>query len=270
MSRTSSPTIRAGPATTGPSGTYSVVGISPGKFPVRFSGCATAHAVAAQFYNDQPTEDSANQVNPGREDRLRHRRHHAARRSTDRGRYRPRGPPSAQRLRGHHHGKCIRHLRFGFPVDRRDQGQRTDLLRNVVPGPYQVSIGCYGSHFCGRWFNNQQDSARAGFLSIAPGLVTTLNGVVGQPGGISGNVTDQAGKPVSNVCVFIVDPKTSTYINRGGSFPGDGPPLTPHRDFQVRGLTPGRYLVDFVSSCAAGSSPTGGITRARPRPAPGW
>ena len=58
---------------------------------------------------------------------------------------------------------------------------------------------------------------------------------------------------MSNVCVFIVDPKTRTYINRGGSFPGDGPPLTTHRGhFQIRGLTPGRYLVDFVSSCAGG------------------
>ena len=70
---------------------------------------------------------------------------------------------------------------FQSTVETRANGRY--LLRNVVPGPYQVSIGCYGSHFGGRWFNNQQDSARAGFLSIAPGLVTTLNGVVGQPGG---------------------------------------------------------------------------------------
>jgi Carboxypeptidase regulatory-like domain len=124
-------------------------------------------------------------------------------------------------------------------------------LRNITPGPYQVSIGCYGAHFAGRWFNNQQDSALGGFLSIPAGLVTTLNGTVGQPGAITGQVTDQAGQPVNNICVYVLDQKTKNYINGSGADAEFGPPLTRHGRYQIHGLTPGRYLLQF-DTCAGG------------------
>ncbi|HET7018632.1 MAG TPA: carboxypeptidase regulatory-like domain-containing protein [Streptosporangiaceae bacterium] len=238
-------------AKTGPNGTYTVVGIEPGKFAVRFSGCATAQSVLPQFYNDKPTRSSANKIRfrAGKTvsgiDATMQPAGTLTGLVTDRS-----GHPLAHVCVGIVTAESADLVSSGFQASVMTKPNGRYRLRNVIPGPYQVSIGCYGGHFAGRWFNNQQDSARGGFLSIPAGLVTTLNGTVGQPGGISGIVTDRAGKPVNNICVSIVDQKTKTYINIGG-LPDFGPPLTEHGRYHVRGLTPGRYLVNF-SSCTGG------------------
>jgi protocatechuate 3,4-dioxygenase beta subunit len=242
-----------GQARTGPNGTYSIIGIEPGKFAVRFAGCAAAESVLPQFYNGQPTESTADKITfrAGKTisgiDATMQPAGTLTGRVSDRS-----GHPLAHVCVGIVSAGASDLIDSGFESSVTTKSNGRYLLRNIIPGPYQVSIGCNGAHFAGRWFDNQQDSSRGGFLSIPAGLVTLLNGSVGQPGAISGTVTDQAGKPVNNICVFIVDPKAKTYINHAVGPPDFGPPLTENGGrYQIRGLTPGQYLVNF-SPCAGG------------------
>jgi protocatechuate 3,4-dioxygenase beta subunit len=228
---------------TGSNGTYSIIGIAPGKFPVRFTGCATAQSVLPQYYNDEPTEASANPVT------FRIAKTTAGIDAT----MHPAGTLTG--LVTDNSGRPLPHVCVGIVslgasgITNSGFGSAITkpngryLMRNLIPGPYQVSVGCDGKQFAGRWFNNEQDSALGGFLSIPGGLITTLNGKVGPPGAIAGNITDQAGQPVNN-CVFLADPKTKSFIKRSS-------PLIPakHGHYLIGGLTPGRYLVQF-GSCA--------------------
>ena len=235
-------------ARTGQDGAYSIIGITPQLLAVRFFGCAPTTSVTPQYYNDEPTIGLANPIRfrAGKTvsgiDATMQTSGTLTGLVTDRS-----GHPRAHVCVGIVPAKAAVLVNSGFQSIATTKANGRYLIRNVTPGPYQVSIGCYGAHFAGHWFNNQQDSARGGLLSIPAGPVTTLNGVVSPPGIIAGNVaSSKAGKPLGDICVFLADPKAKNFINLG-----EFPTFSNKGHYQIRGVTPGRYLVQF-SSCANG------------------
>jgi protocatechuate 3,4-dioxygenase beta subunit len=237
-------------AKTGPNGTYSIGGIGPGKDAVSFSSCSTATSVVGQFYNDRPNEQTANKITfrAGKTvsgiDATMQPAGTLTGLVTDRS-----GRPLARVCVGIVSAGTADLIDSGFVRSIRTSPNGRYVLRNITPGPYQVSIGCDGGPVAPRWFDNQQDSALGNFLSIAGGQVTTLNGKVGPPGAIAGDVTSQSGKPLGNICVEIADAKTRNFIDNNPG--GIGPRVTVHGHYQIGGLTPGRYLVNF-SECGGG------------------
>jgi hypothetical protein len=238
-------------ATTGPKGVYSVIGIEPGKFAVRFGGCGTAQSVTPQYYNDEPNGRSANRI------RFRAGKIVSGINAT----LQPGGTLTGVVTdRAGHPLKnvCVGAVSIGgsdeipagFQAIAASNANGHYLMRNLPPGPYEVTFGCNSTRYGSQWFNLEPDSLAGSLLSIPAGLETSLNGTVGPAGAIKGTVTNGSGRPLGNICVQAVDPTTKDFVGAE-----EGPLTGGHGRYLISSLAPGRYLVQF-SSCVGGNYAT--------------
>ncbi|MGO8959917.1 MAG: carboxypeptidase regulatory-like domain-containing protein [Streptosporangiaceae bacterium] len=119
------------------------------------------------------------------------------------------------------------------------------FVNQLSAGTYQLgfSTGCGNSgNYEPYWYNNQTNPSLATPIKLTRGTALTINAQM-QPGAaISGTVTDSHGRKLTNICVDVTS---------ASGFALGGIAFSEHGAYQVNGLTPGQYLVDF--SC--GGSP---------------
>jgi len=118
------------------------------------------------------------------------------------------------------------------------------LIQNLPPGPYQISFGCagYGTQF----YPSQPTQATASPVSVNAGVTTRVGARLSRAGAIAGTVTRRGGKPEQFACVEAV-----TAGNRAAAFVAGIAFAGPNGRYQLGGLAPGRYLVQF-SDCTPG------------------
>lgn len=228
---------------TNPDGTYSIFGIQPGQWSVQFAGgCGNAGSFAPQFYDNQPDGQLATliQFSPGK----RTRNIDAV--------MRPGGTvsgvvtnASGRRLSNICVGAATQgqaELNSGIFTDIEFTDNGHYLMQNLAPNPYLIQFGCAGGRYASQWFKSQPDLTTADLLSVNPGGTTMASARLSRAGSIAGTVTDQAGHPLSGICVSIADTRGEAFVDLPGS-----PALTTKAGrYTVGGLIPGRYLVQFM------------------------
>jgi hypothetical protein len=231
-------------AFTGSNGRYSIRGIEPGSYSVQFlGGCGNSGSLATQFYDDQPDLDSAGLVKLVAGETA----------SGIDAVMRPGGTiagiitgPSGQPLnqacvgastlnQGETIGDYLNIVSTG------SDGRY--VLPNLTPGTYLLNLGCGGGRYAGTWFKSQADPISADLLAVHAGVTTTADGRLSRAGAISGTVTNKAGHPLANVCVY------AEFARDGATVTSDEPETNRHGNYAIGGLTPGRYLISF-SDCA--------------------
>jgi hypothetical protein len=123
------------------------------------------------------------------------------------------------------------------------QAQRngTYTIRDLPPGNYYAEFGpCGATRYAAQWFRARPVIQSASLVSVIAGARTTGISAVLRPGGsISGVVRNAAGNRLTGIC--------ATAENLAGPDPFDDPPRAPARagSYQISGLAPGRYAVQF-------------------------
>jgi hypothetical protein len=233
-------------ATTATDGTYSINALPTGSYTVQFTGgCGNSGSYAPQFYNGQTNQAAADPVALT-----------AGQTTTGiNATMQPGATISGTVAAGVHplSGFCVAassasQLAFATLGAAGSIAFTTNggyTMRNLVPGEYAVSFGCFGGSrtLAGQWFLAQASASRADFVSAPPGVVTSGVDAVLRPGGfITGAVKNRAGKGLSGVCVLAVA--------HGSPFPaivGIGSTLTNGKgSYRIGPLTRGSYDVQFV------------------------
>lgn len=240
---------------TGRDGHYSIAGVTPGAYAIEFlGGCGNRGSVAPQFYPGQPDSQAAPPVllQSGRTTAVNAAMLPGGTVSgliTDAG-----GKPLSDEcveataanetsLQG---PSLAPFSQFAFTAHGHYQ------ISNLAPGGYQLGLGgsfglplgCTGGRYAVQWFDRQQDPSVADFVSVAAGATVHVSVRLARSGGIAGTVTTPSGRPVANICVQLADARTQQLLpDAQVTAVTDG-----HGRYQVTGLTPGRYLVQF-SDC---------------------
>jgi len=227
---------------TNPDGTYSILGIQPGAWTVQFAGgCGNDGSYAPQFYDNQPDDQLATAVT-----------FKAARTTRNIDAVMQPGGTIAGVVTNHA-GHRLSNICVGAATDAQtelgevftsitftDNGRY--LMQNLTPNPYLIQFGCAGGRYASQWFRSQPDSARADLVSVNPGVTTMASARLSLAGSIAGVVTNQAGHPLSGICVSLVDPRNKNFVTLPGA-----PGSTAKTGRYVLGSLPaGRYLVQFM------------------------
>ncbi|HEX9034976.1 MAG TPA: carboxypeptidase-like regulatory domain-containing protein [Streptosporangiaceae bacterium] len=239
-----------GGAVSGADGSYTINALRTGSYAVGFSGgCRNSGSYAPQYYNGQANIASANLVSLT-----------AGQTTSGIGAtMQPGGTVTGTvtDTSGHNVNTCVilqapSALRFGDPFFGNFQFSKNGVYtaRNLAPGLYAASFGCFGSGPLARqWFRSQSASSNANFVSVPAGVITSGISAVLQPAGsITGSVTDSAGKPLSGICVQAVLAGSSASLIR---FFGPGMGFVSRGHYTIRGLAAGSYDVQF-SNCGRG------------------
>jgi hypothetical protein len=225
---------RTTPAISAQDGSYSITGLSASSYDVRFKGCSPGVSVVTQFWDDQESPDSATsvQVSDGQSvtgiDAAIQRAGTVTGLVTDTNGHRP-------------SGVCVHLSSSNSGVDysgKTASGRYT--ITNVPPGHYLVDFGC--ASYPDQQFVSPVDHQNpVDYLAVPAGVTTHLNASLQIAGQISGLIVNQAGAPVSHVCVVAVNVRTLDFSLAISGTTGR---------YLIRHLQPGRYLVQFVD-CAA-------------------
>ncbi len=118
----------------------------------------------------------------------------------------------------------------------------------LAPGKYRIEftgncpVGVGG--FAPQWFNGQSAKAKADVVRVAAGAVSTgVDATLAADGGISGTV-EVSGTPTAQVCAIA--------FPAGGGLPVLAPTAA-NGSYQLDGLTPGHYTVEFSAGCGVSS-----------------
>ena len=204
-----------GGATTGADGTYSIDALPSGSYTVQFSGgCRNTGSYATEFYKDQ-TNGAAGDAVPL-----------IAGQTTA-------GINAAMQPGGTITGVVTGdtgHKLSNVCIELASQTQaQTGLFffggsfaftkngvftaRNLDPGLYAVDFGCgFGYRkLAEQWFMSQPGAGSADLVSAPPAQVAThINATLPLGGTVTGTVRDQAGKPLTGICVLAI-PAGSQY-----------------------------------------------------------
>lgn len=235
---------------TKPDGTYSISGIQPGSYAVQFfGGCGNKTSLAPQFYNDQPSDHTANLVKftggktTANIDAVMKPGGVIAGVVTDR---------SGHRLDGLCIGAATISEAALFPQGFGDFGITTKgryRIGDLAPGRYLLEFNCGSARWGSQWFDAQPDSTTADLLSVNPGVVTPANAKLSKGASITGTVVNTAGRRLSDICVTVVNPRNLMAVNG----PETAFAATEGGRYAIGGLSPGRYLVRF-SNCVDNNS----------------
>lgn len=233
-------------AVTRPNGSYTIKRLVPGRHVVQFSGgCGNKGSVAPQFYDDQATSQSATRVKfvggkvIGGIDAVMQPGGTVAGLVTDAA-----GHPLPNICAGVAPAGDFEEI-GGFDDQVVTGPAGRYRIANLTPGAYEVSIGCLTGKFSTQWFPSEPDSAFAGAASVTTNHPTMINARLPRAGMITGTVTDKAGQPVRGECVDLTDPRNNQAVD--ADLFGDGTQTNRHGSYQLTGLTPGRYLVQFFN-----------------------
>ncbi len=215
---------------TGKNGTYSEVGIKPGKYAVAFSGgCGNPGSLAPQFYDHQQDPDATATLNL------------AAGTITKNINAAMRPGGTITGLVTDRAGRKLNNIcvfagdfdNVEFTVTGRY------LISDLTPGAYPLDFGCQGpdQKYANQWFRSQSNPAAADTVSVSASVTTTINAKLSLAGEISGVVTDPAGHPLGDVCPSVSSAASrSEPVNSESSGAKKG-------HYLIGGLAPGRYVV---------------------------
>ncbi len=236
------------PYRTGSDGSYTIDQLSAGTYQVGFfSGCGNAASYAPNWYDNQPSENTATPImiaigstttanavlQPG---------------ATITGR--------VTNVSGHRLSNiCVdaetpsgtEDFFGGFT--RTHNGTYT--ISGLAPGNYLIDFGCgYGARFPEQWFPGAPDTGLAQAVSAGPGTTSGINAVLPYTGIMTGKVTNSAGHPLSNVCVVATNTKGTVPALRGPGLIGPFTTgafgyTTPKGTYKLMGLAAGHYHVSF-------------------------
>jgi hypothetical protein len=227
-------------AFTSANGTYSITGMVPGKYAVSFgTDCGSPGSLAPQWYDNRTDADSADLVTftAGKIEKNIDATLHPGGTLTG-----VLTSTTGQPINGECIGLAAQAGSLGaFTGDGFSTSHGRYLLQDLSPGEYQVSFNCGAGRYADEWFNGQPDSTTADYLAINPGVTTTLNEKLSRAGVITGRVTDKAGHPISNICVYVANVRNGLIIG-----PINGATTAAGGRYDVGQLTPGRYFVQFV------------------------
>jgi hypothetical protein len=226
-------------------GSYSITGQPAGSYIVQFAGgCGNRGSVAPQYYKNEPSETSADQVTlatgkitmgidaamqPGAT---------IAGTVTD---------PAGHRLNGACVGVADQSLsvfNFGAFDDIEFTSGGHYRAQNLAPGLYQVNFGCSGGgKYYSHWFRTKADAVFPPLLSVPAGVTSGINAVMRLGGAIAGVVTNKQGHPLSFACVSVFDARTGNQLPQSfdQGFVGKG-------RYKISGLAPGLYKVQ-INGC---------------------
>ena len=238
-----------GGATTGADGTYSIDALPSGSYTVQFSGgCRNTGSYATEFYKDQ-TNGAAGDAVPL-----------IAGQTTA-------GINAAMQPGGTITGVVTGdtgHKLSNVCIELASQTQaQTGLFffggsfaftkngvftaRNLDPGLYAVDFGCGSGYrkLAPQWFMAQPGAGSADLVSAPPGKVAShINATLPLGGTVTGTVRDQAGKPLTGICVLAI-PAGSQYPTLAYPF-GHGMSVTGGKgSYSVGDLAPGTYDLQF-------------------------
>jgi hypothetical protein len=221
---------------TRPNGTYSISGVETGSFLVQFSpGCGSRGSLAPQLYHKPlssvfgtPIRFRPNTITPNINVRML-----------------PGGTLGGvvTDTAGHRLSRvCVSTLSL-IGVDQSFATTRGGkyLIKNLPPGPYEISFGCagYGTQF----YPAQPTEATSSLVSVNAGVTTRVGARLRRAGVITGTVTISGGNPQQFACV-----EAATAGNHGQVFFA-GITFTGRKGrYRLGGLAPERYLVQF-SDC---------------------
>src|SRR5262249_20323906 len=137
-------------------------------------------------------------------------------------------------------------LDFGVFTDIEFTYNGSYLMQNLPPNPYLIQFGCTSGRYASQWFRSQPDSTTADLVSVGARITTTASARLGparlgRPGSIAGTVTDKAGHRLSRICLIVYNARNKIALSLSGPLT-----LTSKGRYVVSGLTPGRYLVEFL------------------------
>lgn len=226
--------------TTGRGGRYSLTGVPDGSFQVLFfGGCGNTESVAPQFYPQSPTSVFAktitfkpNTVTPNVDARMLPGGAIAGTVTDTAGHRLSRICVSTESTQGQ--------LETSVDTGTATAQNGRYLVQDLAPGAYDLGLGCGGYGF--QFYPGTPNPLAAGLISVNPGTTTRVASVrLGRAGSITGRVTTKAGRPIPFVCVQVALAGTGPtfYVGFGGT-DGNG-------HYNVDGLAPARYLVQFVN-----------------------
>jgi carboxypeptidase family protein len=124
-------------------------------------------------------------------------------------------------------------------------------ITGLAPGKYRIQftgsclVGAGG--FAPQWFDGQPAKAKASLVRVTSGAVTAgVGATLSADGGIAGTV-QVAGTPTAGVCAIAYP--------AGGGSPTLGQTAA-NGGYQISGITPGRYTVEFAAGCGPSTYPT--------------
>lgn len=222
-----------------PDGKYSIAGVIPGSYPVRFSGgCGNSGSLAPEFYHQPQNSQIGTPI-----------------------RFRPNTTIpniNAAMLPGGTLAGVVRNTAgrrlsgICVNIDSADQTgppgfgsffatthRGRYLIANLPPSPYDISFGCGG--YGTQYYPAQPGFATSSLVAVNAGVTTRVSARLSRAGGITGTVTRKGGTPLASACVEAVPEGTGSlsmsiaFTNQKGRY-------------RLGGLAPGRYLVQF-SDC---------------------
>ncbi|MDR2985702.1 MAG: carboxypeptidase regulatory-like domain-containing protein, partial [Nocardiopsaceae bacterium] len=247
----------------GPDGAYTITGLPPGKYAVKFSGgCGSKGSYAPQNYNNEAVPAVADTVT------LTAGQHATGINAA----MQPGGTITGtltSQAGGPLNGMCVFATSapdaggLGNGLDGLIEGgaggifsdvvatgtSGTYRIANLVPGSYEISFasGCGFKLgpvvYASQWFAPQGGSL-PDWLTVRPGVVTSgISASLRREASITGTIKNPAGAPAKGICPSAFplsgQPPEILLVNGGSGSARDG-------SYKIRGLATGKYAVGFV------------------------
>ena len=139
---------------------------------------------------------------------------------------------------------------FGFPYWQDENSSLTDAngayhLEGLPDGIYRVRFGREQDRsYLAEYYDNTIEPQNATTFTMAAGLMQTLNAQMAHPGAITGRVTDEAGRPLPRVTVYLEE------SSGGGWFPLTWVNPDNQGNYTFCCLKPNAYRVQFRDSAS--------------------
>lgn len=247
-------TFNEGAACTGPSGTYTITQLPPGRYTVEFINGLCGHGGnwAPQFYPNQADPDAAVPVKVGHGQTVTGINATMRPGSTISGTVTTSAekPVSKLCVLAQAPADAAANVEIGGPFAGTEaQTGKTGsyAIRNLAAGRYAVEFGPCGGvpGYVDRWFGGRPGTATGDFVDVGAGATAAgINAAVVRGGAITSAIRSSKGTPVSSSCEVLTNRKTgevtSTIVAFGGT------------DYQIGGLAPGLYTVKWYT-CEEGA-----------------
>ncbi len=244
-----------GDACTGATGTYTITQLPPGRYTVEFINglCGGGGNWAPQFYPDQSDPNAAVPVKVSRGQTVTAINATMRPGSTISGTVTTGStgkPVSKFCVLAQAPDEAAANVEIGTPLEA--VGAQTGktggfAIRNMAAGRYAVEFGsCNGNpSYADRWFAGRPGVATGDIVDLGAGATAAgVNATVVRGGAISSAIRSSKGTPVSSSCEVLTNRKTGELTSTIFA-----PDFT---DFQIGGLAPGLYSVEFFPCQGAG------------------
>ncbi|WP_259312502.1 carboxypeptidase regulatory-like domain-containing protein [Capillimicrobium parvum] len=228
----------AGSATANSSGVYTVDGLAPGSYKLRFAGPA-ASTFVAEYYHDRATLATALtlSISSGRTSTISE--------ALD-------APPPPGRLSGYVRSDTGERLAGATVTAYSATGESagtattaadgTYAIDGLPAGPYKVSFaGPAGSRYVSEFFRERSSVVEADAVTVTAGRTTALNGSLHAPPApaqVTGHVTDGSGRAIGGVTVTVYG-VSETAVATATTGAGGA--------YTVDGLDSGTYRIGFAA-----------------------